>query len=190
MNAPPQTQPQQRCAWAQKPIFHHYHDTEWGVPVHDDRQHFEMLVLETAQAGLSWETVLKKRAGYRRAFDNFAVQKIAVYDQAKQTQLLQDSTIIRNRLKIAATIKNAQAFIRIQEQLGSFDTYIWDFVNGTPIVNNWTTAEQIPASTALSDTVSKDLKQRGFSFVGTTIIYAHLQAVGIVNDHEIGCSYK
>jgi len=178
----------ERCGWVNEdPLYIRYHDEEWGVPVHDDRHLFEMLILEGAQAGLSWYTVLKKREHYRKAFDNFDVRKVAAYDEAKETELLQNAGIIRNRLKIRAATTNAQAFIRLQEQFGSFDRYLWSFVDGKPVRNNWRSMKDVPASTPLSDKISKDLKKRGFTFVGTTIIYAYMQAVGLVNDHIATC---
>ncbi|MDG4720587.1 MULTISPECIES: DNA-3-methyladenine glycosylase I [Thalassospira] len=180
-----------RCGWADihldKPFYLDYHDTEWGVPVHDDRLFFEMLILEGAQAGLSWLTVLARRDTYRAAFDNFDVHKVAAYDEAKQETLMADPGIIRNRLKIAATIKNAQTFIAIQKEFGSFDNYIWGFVDGKPVINHWKTMGDCPVSTELSDRISKDLKKRGMKFVGTTIIYAFLQATGLVMDHTTDC---
>ena len=176
-----------RCEWAGKDIFHDYHDREWGVPVHDDRLHFEFLLLEGAQAGLSWETILKKRAGYRKAFDNFNPNKVARYKDAKIEKLLTNPAIIRNRLKVRSAVSNAKAFLTIQIEFGSFDRYIWDFVDGKPIQNRWKNMEQLPVTTGQSDALSKDLKKRGFKFVGSTIIYAHMQAIGMVNDHETGC---
>jgi DNA-3-methyladenine glycosylase I len=164
-----------------------YHDEEWGVPVRDDRTWFEFLVLEGAQAGLSWLTILKKRANYRRAFDDFDVRKVARYTPAKVEKLMQDAGIVRNRLKIESTISNAKAFIAVQKEFGSFDAYMWQWVNGVPLVNRPRTMKDVPASTELSDRISKDLKKRGFRFVGSTIIYAHLQATGVVNDHLVGC---
>ncbi len=164
-----------------------YHDLEWGVPVHDDRKLFEMLILEGAQAGLSWITILRKRDNYRKAFDNFNVNKIAKYDKKKINQLLNNEGIIRNRLKIAATIINAQLFLEVQKEFGSFDTYIWQFVGGKPIVNTRKSIKEIPPTTPESDTISKDLKKRGFKFVGSTICYAFMQAVGMVNDHTADC---
>jgi DNA-3-methyladenine glycosylase I len=181
---------QHRCAWAgdgSNELMVRYHDEEWGVPVHDDRKHFEFLILEGAQAGLSWDTILKRREGYRKAFDNFDPVKVASYDGKKAQELLQDAGIIRNRAKVASAIANAKAFLKVQEEFGSFDTYVWRFVDGKPIVNKWDSLAQLPASTAESDAMSKDLKKRGFSFVGSTICYAHMQAVGMVNDHERGC---
>ncbi len=176
-----------RCKWAQKDIFHDYHDREWGVPVHDDRLHFEFLVLEGAQAGLSWETILKKRDGYRKAFDNFDPRKVARYDDAKIAKLLTDPAIVRNRLKVRSAVSNAKAFLTVQKEFGSFDRYIWDFVGGKPMQNRWQTMEQLPVTTGQSDALSKDLKKRGFKYVGSTIIYAHMQAIGMVNDHEASC---
>jgi DNA-3-methyladenine glycosylase I len=164
-----------------------YHDKEWGVPAHDDRTLFEFLILEGAQAGLSWETILNKRENYRRAFDRFNVAKIARYDAKKVRQLLANAGIVRNRLKIASTISNAQAFLAVQKEFGTFDKYIWQFVGGKPKVNNWTSSERLPASTAESDAMSKDLKRRGFRFVGSTICYAFMQATGMVNDHAGDC---
>ncbi|MEE8108771.1 MAG: DNA-3-methyladenine glycosylase I [Gammaproteobacteria bacterium] len=176
-----------RCTWAQKDIFHAYHDREWGVPVHDDRLHFEFLVLEGAQAGLSWEIILKKRDGYRKAFDNFDPNKVARYEDAKIEKLLADPAIVRNRLKVRSAVSNAKAFLAVQKEFASFDRYIWDFVGGKPIQNRWKTMGQLPVTSAQSDVLSKDLKKRGFKFVGSTIIYAHMQAIGMVNDHETGC---
>jgi len=176
-----------RCGWAQKEIFYDYHDREWGVPVHDDRLHFEFLVLEGAQAGLSWETILRKRDGYRKAFDNFDPNKVARYRDAKIEKLLADPAIVRNRLKVRSAVSNAKAFLAIQKEFASFDRYIWEFVSGKPIQNRWKTMEQLPVTSAQSDALSKDLKKRGFKFVGSTIIYAHMQAIGMVNDHETGC---
>jgi DNA-3-methyladenine glycosylase I len=178
-----------RCFWANSDdqLYQTYHDQEWGVPVHDDRILFEFLTLEGAQAGLSWYTILRKRPNYRRAFDNFDPQKIATYDEHKVAELLSDPGIIRNRLKINATIRNAQAFLKVQQEFGSFDTYMWDFVGGKPIINAWSSGHEIPAQTDISRRLSKDLLQRGFRFVGPTIIYAHMQAVGMVNDHTTDC---
>lgn len=164
-----------------------YHDREWGTPVHDDRQHFEFLVLEAAQAGLSWSIVLKKREGYRRAFADFDPVKVARFTDKRIEKLVVDPSIIRNRLKIQAAVRNAKPFLAIQEEFGSFDAYCWRFVDGRPIVNRWKSGAQIPATSKESDAFSKDLKQRGFSFVGTTVIYAHMQAVGMVNDHLVSC---
>jgi DNA-3-methyladenine glycosylase I len=178
---------QRRCHWAQSPLMAEYHDREWGKPVHDDRVLFEFLILEGAQAGLSWEIVLNKRENYRRAFDGFDASKIARYDKRKVRALLGDAGIVRNRLKIAATISNAVAFLALQREFGSFDRYVWQFVGGRPKNNDWKASRKIPASTAESDALSKDLKARGFRFVGTTICYAFMQAVGMVNDHARDC---
>jgi len=178
-----------RCQWVPQdnPLYVKYHDEEWGVPVHNDRLLFEFLILEGAQAGLSWLTILRKRENYRKAFDNFDPEKVAAYDEQKIEELMQDSGIVRNRRKIEAAVSNAKAFLEIQAEYGSFDAYIWKFVNGKPLVNRWKTLKEIPAKTPLSDTVSKDLKKRGFKFVGSTIIYAHMQATGMVNDHTTDC---
>jgi DNA-3-methyladenine glycosylase I len=177
-----------RCAWVNDdPLYIDYHDQEWGVPVHDDRVLFEFLILEGAQAGLSWITILKKRDNYRRAFDNFDPRKIARYDDAKVRALLADPGIVRNRLKIAAAIQNAKAFLAVQKEFGSFDAYVWQFVGGKPKQNRWKTIAAAPAKTPQSDALSKDLLQRGFKFVGSTICYAFMQAVGIVNDHTVDC---
>ncbi len=178
----------QRCSWSgSDPIYIQYHDEEWGVPVHDDRKLFEMLILEGAQAGLSWITILRKRENYRKAFDNFDAKKIAKYDAKKVKQLLSDEGIVRNRLKISATIGNAKAFQEVQKGFGSFDKYIWQFVDGKPIVNRRKSLKDIPSKTEESDAMSKDLKKRGFKFVGSTICYAFMQACGLVNDHVIDC---
>ena len=178
----------QRCGWSQgSELEQDYHDTEWGVPVHDDRKLFEFLTLEGAQAGLSWVTVLKKRENYRKLFDDFDVQKIARYNKRKVDSLLKNPGIIRNRLKIESTISNARAFIEIQHEFGSFDAYIWKFTNGRPVINHWKTLQDIPASTDISDAMSKDLKKRGFRFLGSTICYAFMQATGMVNDHTVDC---
>ena len=178
----------QRCNWCgDNPIYVKYHDTEWGVPIYDDDKLFEFLMLESFQAGLSWITILKKRANFKSAFDNFDYRKIALYDENKYQSLLQDTGIIRNRLKIKATINNAQQFIKIQKEFGSFSDYMWGFVNGKPIKNHFKSLKDIPAKTELSDTISKDLKKRGFKFVGSTIVYAHMQATGMVNDHTTDC---
>jgi DNA-3-methyladenine glycosylase I len=178
-----------RCAWAgtQDPLMLQYHDREWGVPVHDDRKHFEFLILEGAQAGLSWSLVLKKREAYRRAFSEFNPEKVARYTEKRIEKLTLDAGLIRNRIKIAAAVRNARAFLAIQKEFGSFDAYCWRFTNGRPKLNRWKRRQQVPATSAESDAFSKDLKQRGFSFAGSTIIYAHMQAVGMVNDHLIGC---
>ena len=164
-----------------------YHDTEWGVPLHDDRKLFEFLVLEGAQAGLSWMTVLKKRENYRKAFEGFDPQKVARYNKAKIRKLLGDAGIIRNRLKIESAVTNAKAYLKVQEEFGSFAAYSWRFVDGEPIINRWKTLKQMPATSSISEAFSKDLKQRGFRFVGPTIMYAHMQAVGMVNDHTTDC---
>jgi DNA-3-methyladenine glycosylase I len=178
-----------RCAWVNvdDPLMLEYHDREWGVPVHDDRKHFEFLILEGAQAGLSWSTVLKKREAYRKAFDHFDPVKVARFTAARIEKLLQDPGIIRNRLKIESTVRNAKAFLKVQQEFGTFDTYCWRFVGGKPKVNKLKSMQQIPATSPESDAFSKDLKQRGFNFVGSTIIYAHMQAIGMVNDHLVDC---
>jgi DNA-3-methyladenine glycosylase I len=177
-----------RCEWANRDeVEQSYHDNEWGVPIHDDRSLFEFLVLEGAQAGLSWSTILRKREGYRKAFDNFDARKISQYSEKNVSRLLANYEIIRNRLKINATITNARAFLQVQEQFGSFDHYIWQFVNGRPIQNSWEKLTDIPSSTPESEAMSKDLQRRGFKFVGTTICYAFMQAVGMVNDHVVSC---
>ena len=176
-----------RCAWASGQQMVRYHDEEWGVPVHDDHRLFEFLILEGAQAGLSWSTILNKRENYRRAFDGFDPKRVARYDRRKLKQLLADPGIVRNRLKIAAAVENAKAFLQVQEEFGSFDRYIWQFVGGKPKVNARQSMSQVPARTAESDAMSKDLKRRGFNFVGSTISYAFMQAVGMVNDHSIDC---
>ena len=178
----------QRCEWAKRnELEQSYHDKEWGVPIHDDRSLFEFLVLEGAQAGLSWSTILRKREGYRKAFDNFDVQKVSQYSENDVSRLLVNSEIVRNKLKINAAITNARAFLQVQEQFGSFDHYIWQFVNGKPIQNSWKKMTDIPSSTPESEAMSKDLQKRGFKFVGTTICYAFMQAVGMVKDHVVGC---
>ena len=164
-----------------------YHDQEWGVPTHDDRRHFEFLVLEAAQAGLSWSIVLNKREGYRRAFSQFDPEKVARYSPSRIDKLTADPKIVRNRIKIAAAVKNARAFLAVQKEFGSFDAYCWQFVNGRPRQNRWNSLRQIPTTTAESDAFSRDLKRRGFTFVGSTVIYAHMQAVGMVNDHVVDC---
>lgn len=178
-----------RCFGGQvgKEFYADYHDQQWGKPVHDDHELFEMLILEGAQAGLSWETILNKRAGYRAAFHQFDVQKVAAMTDSELTALLQDPKIVRNRLKVFAARKNALAFIKIQQEFGSFDHYLWRYVDGKPVINHWKAFSEVPASTALSDAISKDLKKRGMTFVGSTIIYAYLQAVGVVNDHLADC---
>jgi DNA-3-methyladenine glycosylase I len=178
---------QERCAWAKAEPEISYHDAEWGVPVHDDRLLFEFLILEGAQAGLSWSTILRKRDNYRNAFDDFDPDKVARYGDAKVARLLQNPGIVRNRLKIASAVTNARAFLAAQEEFGTFDAYIWRFVGGAPRQNRWHLTAQVPARTAESDVMSKDLLKRGFRFVGSTICYAFMQATGMVNDHLIGC---
>jgi len=183
-----------RCGWAFNiargpgvEAMVRYHDTEWGVPVHDDLKHFEFLVLEGAQAGLSWTTILNKREGYRRAFAGFDPRRVARFDARRVERLLQDPAIVRNRLKVESAVRNARAYLEVQAAFGSFDTYVWRFVDGRPRVNKWRRLGEIPAKTPQSDALSKDLKRRGFSFVGSTIVYAHMQAVGMVNDHLVSC---
>jgi DNA-3-methyladenine glycosylase I len=176
-----------RCQWAQDPQFHSYHDEEWGVPVHDDRKHFEFLILEGAQAGLSWATILKRREGYRTAFAGFDPKKVAKFADDDIERLMQDEGIIRNQLKVRSAINNARHFLEVQNECGSFDAYLWHFVGNQPIVNQWESMTQIPAVTEESEEISRDLKKRGFTFVGPTIMYAHMQAVGLVNDHEVTC---
>ena len=178
-----------RCSWAgvDGPMLLQYHDREWGVPVHNDRKHFEVLVLSGAQAGLSWSLVLKKREGYRRAFDKFDPEKVAHYSERQIEKLTANPEIIRNRMKIEATVRNARAFLKIQEEFRDFDSYCWRFVGGRPKLNHWKATRQIPATSPESDTFSKDLKHRGFSFVGPTVVYAYMQAVGMVNDHLVDC---
>lgn len=177
-----------RCAWSgQDPLYIHYHDTEWGVPVHDDLKLFEFLILEGAQAGLSWLTVLKKRENYREAFDEFNVEKIAAYDQKKINSLLENPGIIRNRLKVESTVRNAKAFLKVLESFGSFNDYQWSFVGGKPLQNHRQSLQELPARSPESDAWSKDMKKRGFNFVGSTILYAHMQATGMVNDHLVSC---
>src|SRR4051794_17713653 len=180
-------QEKQRCPWAKSDVMIAYHDTEWGVPQHDDRVLFEFLILEGAQAGLSWETILKKRENYRTALDNFDPQKVARYDARRMSKLMNNDGIVRNRLKIAATVQNAKAFLAVQKEFGSFDRYLWQFVDGKPIVNRRTSVQSIPAKTAESAALSKDLLKRNFKFVGSTICYAMMQAVGMVNDHDVKC---
>jgi len=175
-----------RCSWPSNPLSIRYHDEEWGVPTHDDRRLFEFLILEGAQAGLNWDTILQKRDNYRLAFDGFNPEKIARYDRRKCEALLRNPGIVRNRLKIASAVQNAKAFIKVQEEFGSFDRYIWQFVGGQPVVNPWR-SKNLAAHTPQSDTISKDLKKRGFNFVGSTICYAFMQAVGMVNDHALSC---
>jgi DNA-3-methyladenine glycosylase I len=177
-----------RCGWCgSEPFYVAYHDREWGVPLHDDRALFEFLILEGAQAGLSWATILRRREGYRRAFAGFDPARVARFGARDVRRLLGDASIIRNRLKIESAVSNARAFLRVQEELGSFDAYQWRFVDGRPLQSRWRTQGQLPAHTALSDAFSKDLRARGFRFVGSTIVYAHMQAVGMVNDHLVGC---
>lgn len=179
---------QKRCEWVgSDPLYIDYHDNEWGVPLHEDRKIFEMLVLEGAQAGLNWLTVLRKRENYRKAFDNFDPLKVAKYDRKRFQELLATEGIIRNKLKIHSAIQNARAFLKVQKEFGSFDAYIWQFVGGKPIHNSWKSQSELPAQTAESEDMSKDLKSRGFSFVGPTICYAHMQATGMVNDHVVTC---
>ncbi len=179
-----------RCAWPSGELMTKYHDEEWGVPLHDDTKLFEFLVLETAQAGLSWDIILKRREGYRAAFSGFDVVKVASYNEEDVSRLLLDVGIIRNKLKIRSTITNAQHFISIQKEFGSFDKYVWKFVGGKPIVNEVGSISDIPSNTSVSDAISKDLKKRGFKFVGSTIMYAFMQAAGLVNDHTIDCFRK
>ncbi|MCI0393522.1 MAG: DNA-3-methyladenine glycosylase I [Chloroflexi bacterium] len=177
-----------RCAWVgEDPLYIAYHDDEWGVPKHDDRRLFEDLVLDGAQAGLSWLTILRKRENYRAAFDNFDPRTVAAYDEAKMAELLNNPGIIRNRQKVRSAVQNAQAFLKVQEEFGSFDAYLWQFVGRRPIQNAWKSLAELPAQTALSEAISKDLRQRGFSFVGPTIIYAFMQAIGMCNDHVVDC---
>lgn len=178
-----------RCDWCEDTFdeYVRYHDKEWGVPVYDDKTQFEFLILEGAQAGLSWSTILKKREGYRKAFANFDVEKVAQFDEEEIRKLLDNPEIVRNKLKVRSAITNAQKFIGIQEEFGSFNDYLWSFVDGEPVNNHWKTMKEVPATTKESDAVSKDLKKRGFKFVGSTIMYAHMQAVGMVNDHLVSC---
>lgn len=177
-----------RCSWpGDIPLYVDYHDNEWGRPTHDDRELFELLILEGAQAGLSWITILKKRKAYREAFDGFDPAKVALYDEAKVEELMANEGIVRNRLKINAAITNAKLFLDVAREFGSFDAFIWEYVDGAPIVNRWRTEEEIPATTPLSDRISKDLKKRGFKFVGSTIVYAYMQSIGMVNDHTTSC---
>lgn len=179
---------QSRCEWAVKSeIMSKYHDEEWGKPLHDDQKLFEFLILEGMQAGLSWLTILKKREAFRRAYDNFDAQKVARYDETKVEELMADAGIIRNRMKIEASISNAKCFLNIVDEFGSFGKYIWSFVDFQPIVNQWTKLSELPAKTELSDLISADLKKRGFKFVGSTVVYAHMQATGMVNDHLVHC---
>lgn len=178
----------ERCPWCgTDPLYVKYHDEEWGVPVHDEQKHFEFLILEGAQAGLSWITILRRRENYRKAFVNFDPAKVANFDDAKIGELLNDPGIIRNRLKVTAAVNNARRFLEVQQKFGSFDAYLWRFIDSKPVVNTWKELSEIPAKTELSEKISKDLKQQGFKFVGPTIIYAHLQAIGLVNDHLVSC---
>ncbi|HMS09603.1 MAG TPA: DNA-3-methyladenine glycosylase I [Pyrinomonadaceae bacterium] len=177
----------ERCGWAKNDLAIHYHDTEWGVPLHDDRGLFEFLILEGAQAGLSWDTILKKRDAYREAFDNFDATKVARYSDARMAKLFKNEGIVRNRLKIASAVANAKAFLKVQKEFGSFDAYIWAFVGGKPIDGKRKVLSDVPAKTDISDAISKDLKKRGFNFVGSTIMYAFMQATGLVNDHVGTC---
>ena len=190
MNMQPENQ--ERCHWCTSDeIYIKYHDEEWGVPCHDDQKLFEFLILEGAQAGLNWLTILKRREGYRNALANFDVQKVARFDQTDVERLLNDKGIIRNKLKVNSAISNAKAFIAVQEEFGSFDTYIWQFVNQRPIINHWKAMDEVPVTTPESDAMSKDLKKRGFKYVGSTICYAYMQAMGMVNDHIVSCiSYR
>lgn len=178
-----------RCQWAENTFdaYESYHDNEWGVPVHDDKVHFEFLILEGAQAGLSWSTILNKRAGYRNVFANFEVDKVAQFDESKIEELILDASIVRNKLKIRSAVTNAQKFIEVQNEFGSFDKYLWSFVNDKTIVNGWKTHNEVPATSKESDALSKDLKKRGFKFVGSTIMYAFMQSMGLVNDHTTDC---
>lgn len=176
-----------RCGWATNDLLIAYHDAEWGVPAHEDRRLFEFLTLEGAQAGLSWDTVLRKRENYRRAFDDFDAEKIVCYDEKKLNELLLNEGIVRNRLKIASAVSNAKNYLQVKDEFGSFDSYIWSFVDGKPIVNAWKDLSEVPAKTFVSDAMSKDLKRRGFNFVGSTICYAFMQACGLVNDHLVSC---
>lgn len=179
----------EKCDWClgKFPEYEKYHDEEWGVPVYDDKKHFEFLILEGAQAGLSWSTILKKREGYRNAFSNFDPHAVAAFQENEIIRLIEDPSIIRNRLKINGAVNNAQKFLAIQEEFGSFSNYIWDFVDNKPIINRWKSLQEVPATSPVSDELSKDLKKRGFKFVGSTVIYAHLQACGLINDHLIKC---
>lgn len=177
-----------RCEWSNSSeIYQQYHDVEWGVPVYDDRKLFEFLILESAQAGLSWITILKRREGYRNAFANFDPEIVAQFDEQKIEELMQDTAIIRNRLKIISAINNAKAFLKIQSEFGSFSNYIWGYMDGKPLVNHFEKLSEIPAKTELSEKIAKDMKKRGFSFLGPTVVYAHMQATGMVNDHLVSC---
>ncbi|HNX49299.1 MAG TPA: DNA-3-methyladenine glycosylase I [Thermoanaerobaculaceae bacterium] len=178
----------ERCPWAgSTELYQRYHDDEWGVPTHDDRRHFEFLVLESAQAGLSWETILRKREGYRRAFAGFDPEAVARFGDADVARLLADAGIVRNRLKIASAIGNARAFLEVQQEFGSFDAFVWPFVGGTPVRNTWTSLKELPVFTPEAETLSRELKRRGFRFVGPTVVYSHMQACGLVNDHLVTC---
>ncbi|MCT4785427.1 DNA-3-methyladenine glycosylase I [Exiguobacterium aestuarii] len=180
-----------RCPWCgNDPLYVRYHDEEWGNPVHDDQKHFECLTLESAQAGLSWITILRKRENYRSAYANFEVNEVARFTEADIERLMADSGIVRNRRKIEASINNAKQFIKLQEEFGSFDSYIWSFVDHKPIINSWERLDEVPATTELSERLSKDLKRRGFKFLGPTTVYAHLQATGLVNDHLVSCTFR
>lgn len=178
-----------RCKWVEGQFeeYVRYHDEEWGIPVHDDQVHFEFLILEGAQAGLSWSTILKRREGYRKSFADFDPEKVSTFNEAKIQELLQFEGIIRNKLKVRSAVTNAQHFLEVQNEFGSFDEYIWQFVDGSPIINHWKSIHEVPATTKESDALSKDLKKRGFKFVGSTIMYAHMQACGLVNDHTLDC---
>ncbi len=176
-----------RCPWAKNDLAIHYHDTEWGVPVYEDGKHFEFLVLESAQAGLSWDTVLKKRENYRKSYAGFNPERVATYTEADLNSMLADTGLIRNRRKLEASIENVRLFLALQQEFGSFHQYIWSFVNGAPVINRWQTLEEVPATSSISDALSKDLQKRGFRFVGSTIIYAHMQATGLINDHLVSC---
>ena len=184
--------PIKRCGWVDmvNPDYVKYHDEEWGIPVHDDQKHFEMILLEGAQAGLSWATILKKREGYRKAFADFDPGKVARFRESRLEKLMQDPGIVRNRLKIWGAVSSAKAFLQVQKEFGSFDAFIWQFVGGKPKVNKWKSLSEVPANTPESDAMSKELKKRGFKFVGSTICYAYMQAAGLVNDHEVSCSFR
>ena len=184
--------PVKRCEWVDmdNPQYIEYHDEEWGIPVHDDQKHFEMILLEGAQAGLSWATILKKREGYRKAFADFDPGKVARFRESRLEKLMQDPGIVRNRLKIWGAVSSAKAFLQVQKEFGSFDAFIWQFVGGKPKVNKWKSLSEVPANTPESDAMSKELKKRGFKFVGSTICYAYMQAAGLVNDHEVSCSFR
>lgn len=180
-----------RCAWCEKDeLYRDYHDKEWGKPVRDDQKLFEFLILESFQAGLSWYTILSKRENFRKAFDNFDYKKVANYKEQKVEELMQNAGIVRNRLKILATINNARCFMNVQKEYGSFSSYLWSFVDGKPIINSPKTLDEVPATTEISDTLSKDLKKKGFKFMGSTVVYAHMQATGMVNDHLVSCTFK